>query len=84
MHSSIINDQDLLQSMPIIGTKKNEFSYNIVLYGEENKISQEKRKEITKAKRLLLQSDYLVLELIDTKYMISSKQNLGNEKKLTK
>lgn len=27
--------------MPIIGTKKNEFSYNIVLYGEENKISQE-------------------------------------------
>ena len=41
MHSSIINDQDLLQSMPIIGTKKNEFSYNIVLYGEENKISQE-------------------------------------------
>lgn len=41
MHSSIINDQDILQAMPIIGTKKNESSYNIVLYGEENKISQE-------------------------------------------
>ena len=50
----------------------------------KNKISQEKREEITKAKRLMLQADYLEFEFLDTKYMISSKQNLENEKKLTK
>ena len=50
----------------------------------KNKISQEKREEITKAKRLMLQADYLEFKFLDTKYMISSKQNLGNEKKLTK
>ena len=49
-----------------------------------NKISQEKREEITKAKRLMLQADYLEFKFLDTKYMISSKQNLENEKKLTK
>ncbi len=50
----------------------------------KNKISQEKREEITKAKRLMLQADYLEFKFLDTKYMISSKQNLENEKKLTK
>ena len=47
----------------------------------KNKISQEKREEITKAKRLMLQADYLEFKFLDTKYMISSKQNLENEKK---
>ncbi|MDX9899891.1 MAG: RNA pseudouridine synthase [Aliarcobacter sp.] len=50
----------------------------------KNKISQEKREEITKAKRLMLQADYLEFKFLDTKYIISSKQNLENEKKLTK
>ena len=50
----------------------------------KNKIYQEKREEITKAKRLMLQADYLEFKFLDTKYMISSKQNLENEKKLTK
>ena len=50
----------------------------------KNKITQEKREEITKAKRLMLQADYLEFKFLDTKYMISSKQNLENEKKLTK
>ena len=50
----------------------------------KNKISQEKREEITKAKRLMLQADYLEFKFLDTKYMIFSKQNLENEKKLTK
>ena len=49
----------------------------------KNKISQEKREEITKAKRLLLQADYLEFEFLDTKYMISSKQNLINEEKIS-
>ena len=44
----------------------------------KNKISQEKREEITKAKRLMLQADYLEFEFLDIKYMISSKQNLIN------
>ena len=39
-HSSIINDDKLLQSMPILGTKTNSFDYNIVLYGEENEVSK--------------------------------------------
>ena len=49
----------------------------------KNKISQEKREEITKAKRLMLQADYLEFEFLDTKYMISSKQNLINEEKIS-
>ena len=49
----------------------------------KNKISQEKREEIAKAKRLLLQADYLEFEFLDTKYMISSKQNLINEEKIS-
>ena len=53
-------------------------------YFLKNKISQEKREEITKAKRLMLQADYLEFKFLDTKYMIFSKQNLENEKKLTK
>ena len=43
-----------------------------------NKISQEKREEITKAKRLMLQANYLEFEFLDIKYIISSKQNLIN------
>lgn len=39
-HSSIINDERLLESMPIIGTKKNSFGYDITLYGEENEVSK--------------------------------------------
>lgn len=39
-HSSIINDEELLESMPIIGTKKNSFGYDITLYGEENEVSK--------------------------------------------
>lgn len=42
----------------------------------KNKISQEKREEITKAKRLMLQANYLEFEFLDIKYMFSSKQNL--------
>ncbi|MDD3055631.1 MAG: RNA pseudouridine synthase [Aliarcobacter sp.] len=44
----------------------------------KNKISKEKREEITKAKRLMLQANYLEFNFLDTKYMISSKQNLIN------
>lgn len=39
-HSSIINDEELLESMPIIGTKKNSFGYNITLFGKENEVSK--------------------------------------------
>lgn len=39
-HSSIINDDELLQSMPVLETKKNSFGYDITLYGEENEVSK--------------------------------------------
>lgn len=39
-HSSIINDEELLKSMPLIGTKKNSFGYNITLFGKENEVSK--------------------------------------------
>lgn len=39
-HSSIINDEELLESMPIIGTKKNSFGYDITLFGKENEVSK--------------------------------------------
>lgn len=42
----------------------------------KNKISQEKREKITKAKRLMLQANYLEFEFLDIKYMFSSKQKL--------
>ena len=41
-----------------------------------NNISKEKREEITKASRLMLQADYLEFSFLDTIYRISSKQNL--------
>ena len=42
----------------------------------KNKISKEKRFEITKAKRLMLQADYLEFEFLDVTYKFSSKQKL--------
>ncbi len=41
VHSSIINDEELLQSMPILETKKNTLGYDIILYGEANEVSKE-------------------------------------------
>ena len=55
---------------PLYGVKE-EFS-NLFL---KNQISEEKRVEITKAKRLMLQADYLEFEFLDTIYKFSSKQN---------
>ena len=40
------------------------------------KISNEKREEITKSSRLMLQADYLEFSFLDMIYRISSKQNL--------
>ena len=40
-HSSIVNDEAILKSMPIIGTQTNSFGYDIILYGEENEVSKE-------------------------------------------
>ena len=42
----------------------------------KNNISKEKREEITKASRLMLQANYLEFSFLDTIYRISSKQNL--------
>lgn len=41
-----------------------------------NKISDEKRLEVTKASRLMLQADYLEFEFLDIVYKFSSKQKL--------
>ena len=41
----------------------------------KNNISKEKREEITKSSRLMLQADYLEFEFLDTIYKFSSKQN---------
>jgi 23S rRNA pseudouridine1911/1915/1917 synthase len=38
------------------------------------KISNEKREEVTKAHRLMLQADYLEFKFLDTIYKFSSKQ----------
>ena len=42
----------------------------------KNNISKEKREEITKSSRLMLQADYLEFSFLDMIYRISSKQNL--------
>ena len=55
---------------PLYGVKE-EFS-NLFL---KNQISEEKRVEITKASRLMLQADYLEFEFLDVIYKFSSKQN---------
>ena len=55
---------------PLYGVKE-EFS-NLFL---KNQISEEKRVEITKSRRLMLQADYLEFEFLDTIYKFSSKQN---------
>lgn len=66
----------------------NSIGHKIVgdfLYGVEekfaddffkNKISQEERVKITKAKRVMLQADYLEFEFLDNIYKFSSKQTL--------
>lgn len=54
---------------PLYGVKE-EFS-NLFL---KNQISEEKRVQITKAKRLMLQADYLEFEFLDVIYKFSSKQ----------
>lgn len=41
MHSFIINDDKLLQSMPVIDAKKNSEDYPITLYGLETELSKE-------------------------------------------
>ena len=56
---------------PLYGVKE-EFS-NLFL---KNQISEEKRVQITKAKRLILQADYLEFEFLDVIYKFSSKQKL--------
>lgn len=40
MHSYIVNNDELLQSMPILAIKKNNNNEPIVLYGEKNEIAQ--------------------------------------------
>ena len=54
---------------PLYGVKE-EFA-NLFL---KNQISEEKRVQITKAKRLMLQADYLEFEFLDVIYKFSSKQ----------
>ena len=56
---------------PLYGVKE-EFA-NLFL---KNQISEEKRVQITKAKRLILQADYLEFEFLDVIYKFSSKQKL--------
>ena len=40
IHSHITNNQDILQTISIIDTKKNKENYAITLYGEENELSR--------------------------------------------
>lgn len=40
MHSYVLNNDGLLKSLPIIGTKKNSKNYPITLYGEETELSR--------------------------------------------
>lgn len=41
MHSYVLNNENLLKSLPVLKTKINEFNYPITLYGEETEISRE-------------------------------------------
>lgn len=54
---------------PLYGVKE-EFANQFL----KNQISKEKRVEITKASRLMLQADYLEFEFLDVIYKFSSKQ----------
>ena len=40
IHSSIVNNDEILESMPQIGTKRNTIEEPITLYGEENEVAE--------------------------------------------
>ena len=40
IHSYVFNDENILQSMPIIGKKQNTIGEPITLYGDDNKVAQ--------------------------------------------
>ena len=46
IHSSIVNNDEILESMPQIGTKRNTIEEPITLYGEENEVAEKIFKEI--------------------------------------
>ncbi len=45
IHSSIVNNDEILESMPQIGTKRNTIEEPITLYGEENEVAEKIFKE---------------------------------------
>lgn len=45
LHSSIVNNDEILESMPQIGTKRNTIEEPITLYGEENEVAEKIFKE---------------------------------------
>lgn len=45
IHSSIVNNDEILESMPQIGTKRNTIEEPITLYGEENQVAEKIFKE---------------------------------------
>lgn len=45
LHSSIVNNDGILESMPQIGTKRNTIEEPITLYGEENEVAEKIFKE---------------------------------------
>lgn len=45
IHSSIVNNDEILESMPQKGTKRNTIEYPITLYGEENEVAEKIFKE---------------------------------------
>ena len=45
IHSSIVNNDGILESMPQIGTKRNTIEEPITLYGEENEVAEKIFKE---------------------------------------
>lgn len=45
IHSSIVNNDEILESMPKIGTKRNTIEEPITLYGEENEVAERIFKE---------------------------------------
>lgn len=40
MHSYIVNNEEIIQDIPVIDTKDNDEGYPIILYGEETKLSK--------------------------------------------
>lgn len=45
IHSSIVNNDEILESMPQMGTKRNTIEEPITLYGEENEVAEKIFKE---------------------------------------